>query len=250
MQKRLAIGREELDYGPEVRPEYLRLPGDLVQFARAFRLDLPVKHQRDAAVLVFAIECIDRIFDALPTMSLRAKFAADVLAVLNGAASENPAMTSEATHRLAQLREVAQRRRIQPQVLEITARIFRNCEVMRATHDASFYVRGALLEGRLMVELLLLILGDAASPKFNDFMLQVGEPASLGDKLRDAGRDFATGELAIKPGVLLRARLAGEIFRRVIVLALRFGTRWRIAVWGIKSMVAEIILFKPQPARG
>jgi hypothetical protein len=249
MQHLLRIGQEELAFGPEVRPEYLKLCRDLVQIARAFSLDLPAQHQRDAALLVFASECVDRILDALPTSAQRAQFSADVLAVLGGATIEPAALTREVADRLAQLREVAQRRRIEPQVMQITARIFRNCEAMRATRDASSYVRGAALEGRLLVELLLLILGDSATPGFRDFMREVGEPANLGDKLRDAGQDFAAGEIAINPGVCLRARLACEISRRVLVLAIRFCARWRLAVWGFKSILVEIVFFRAQPAR-
>ncbi len=58
-----------------------------------------------------------------------------------------------------------------------------------------------------MVELLLLTLGDSVTPRSGAFMRQVAGPANLADKLRDARCDFALGELAIKPGLMLHLRL-------------------------------------------
>jgi hypothetical protein len=116
---------------------------------------------------------------------------------------------------------------------------------MRHTRSPDAFVQGAAREGRLMVELLLLILGDVATAKFTEFMRDVGEPANLGDKLRDARRDFSAGELAINPGLKFHTRLAYEMFRRVLSLAFRFCGRWRVLVWGVKSLFVELAFVRP-----
>ncbi len=47
-----------------MRADYLNLPRDLLELTRGFNLELPPDRQRDAATLVLAIECVDRILDS------------------------------------------------------------------------------------------------------------------------------------------------------------------------------------------
>jgi hypothetical protein len=70
-----------------------------------------------------------------------------------------------------------------------------------------------------MVELLLLILADVSTPSFADFMRRLAGPANLGDKLRDARRDYQCGEIAIRPTWRFRARLACEMVLGYCALA-------------------------------
>src|SRR5258708_8369716 len=215
--------------GTEARREYFRLPHDLAELARGFRIELPPEHRRDAAVLVFSIECVDRVLDSLPEADDRRQFSAAVMALLKGETVANHAVySSEIRQWLAALREIIQRRLITVEFCRVTSALLANCEEIRHTRNPAAFVEGAAREGRLMVELLLLILGNVATPKFTEFMRGVGEPANLGDKLRDARRDFSAGELAIKPGLIFHARLAFEMFRRVFSLAFRFSGRGRV----------------------
>ncbi|MDB6121470.1 MAG: hypothetical protein JWQ71_463 [Pedosphaera sp.] len=238
-------GEYVINPGPKVRPEYLRLPRDLVDLARGFNLDLPEEYQRDAAILVFSIECTDRVLDAIPTPLGRAQFSRKVIECLQGHASGHNDFTPELLAWLLRLERLIRRRQIGSKFCEIVYVLLANSEQMRNTQSSSMFVKGAVKEGRLMVELLLLILGHAGTPQFNEFMRRVGEPANLGDKLRDAHRDFAFGELAIKPGLIFHFRLIYEMLRRVGCLAFRFGGHWRILAWGFKSLFVEVILIKP-----
>jgi len=236
----------EISPGAETRREYFRLPQDLAELARGFRVELPQEHCRDAAVLVFSIECVDRVLDSLPETGERRQFSMAVIALLKGGTVSNDAILSlEIQQWLARLREIIQRRKITLEFCRVTRALLANCEEMRHTRNATSYVDGAAREGRLMVELLLLILGDVATPKFTEFMREVGEPANLGDKLRDARRDFSAGELAINPGLKFHARLAYEMFRRVLPVAFRFSGRGRVLVWGLKSLFVELALVRP-----
>ena len=226
--------------GPSVRADYLNLPRDLVELARGFNLELPPDRQRDATTLVFAIECVDRILDGITAATDRAQFALDVLAALEG--NIPVALAREPCERLRELREMIQRRNISDAFYRITGRILRNSEQMRATRSAAFYVLAAVREGRWMVELLLLTLGDSVTPRFRAFMWQVAGPANLGDKLRDARCDFALGELAIKPGLMLHLRLGCGMLWRICALAVCFCAYRRILTWGLKSLYHELVL--------
>jgi hypothetical protein len=234
------INCHTIEAGPSVRADYLNLPRDLLELARGFNLELPPDRRRDATTLVLAIECVDRILDALPDAAERAQFAANVLAALEGNPSDSLAV--EPCERLCQLREMIQRRNLRNAFCRITERILRNSEQMRGTRSAAFYVLAAVREGRLMVELLLLTLGDSVKPRFRAFMRQVAGPANLGDKLRDARCDFVLGELAIKPGLMLHLRLGCGMLWRVCALAVRFCAYRKILTWGLKSLYHELAL--------
>jgi hypothetical protein len=234
------INCHTIEAGPSVRADYLTLPRDLLELARGFNIELPPERQHDATTLVLAIECVDRILDALPDAAARTQFAANVLAALEG----NPpdSLAAEPRERLFQLHEMIQRRNVSDAFCRITERILRNSEQMRATRSAAFYVLAAVREGRWMVELLLLTLGDSVTPRFRSFMRQVAGAANLGDKLRDARCDFALGELAIKPGLMLHLRLGCGMFWRICALAVRFCAYRKILAWGLKSLYHELAL--------
>jgi hypothetical protein len=246
MTRQLQCLKGAINPGTEARRKYFRLPGDLAELARGFQVNLQPEHRRDAAVLVFSIECVDRILDSLSGADDRRRFSASIIALLKGETVANDAVfLPEIPQWLASLREIIQRRRITPEFCRVTSTLLINCEEMRHVRNPAAFVEGAVREGRLMVELLLLILGNVATPKFTEFMRGVGEPANLGDKLRDARRDFSAGELAINPGLKFHARLAYEMFRRVLSLAFRFSSRWRVLIWGLKSLFVELALVRP-----
>jgi len=180
--------------GAAVRREYFKLPRDLAALTSSFGIALPGQVQRDAAVLTFSIECADRLLDALPQTSRRARFSGSVVSCLRGKGFFNDDLTPELAGWLAQLHEVAERRRVHGAFCEIVCDLLANSEVMRTTPRHGEFIECAVREGRLMVELLLLILADVSTPPFDCFMRRLSEPANLGDKLRDAGRIFAVAK--------------------------------------------------------
>ena len=226
--------------GPNVRREYLRLPRELNALARGFDLALPPQLQHDAAVLALAIECTDRYLDPIPQAERRAQFGAEVLACLRGESSVQGNLAPELTAWLVQLKEVAKRHRASAEFRDIVSLLFRNSERMRRTRSHTRFVVCALREGRLMVELLLLVLAKASTPQFNSFMRQLSGPANLIDKLRDAGRDFRRGEIALKPTLRFRACLASEIFGRTAQLVGVSLVHLRLVQWGMQSLFREL----------
>ncbi len=154
------------------------------------------------------------------------------------------ALVPELERWLAQLREVAERRRVQCAFCGIVRALLRNSEQMRTTTAHRQFIKSAVLEGRLMVELLLLILAEVSTPQFDGFMRRLSGPANLIDKLRDAGSDFRRGEMALRPTLAFRVRLVCEILRRTLSLGIIYAGNGQLFGWGIQSLFTELIWFR------
>jgi len=233
-----------LQPGAGARREYFKLPRDLAVLTSSFGIALPAQVQRDAAVLAFSIECADRLLDAIPQTSRRARFSASVVSCLRGEGLILDALTPELAWWLGQLREVAARRRVHDAFCQIVRDLLGNSEFMRTTTRHGEFIEGALREGRLMVELLLLILADVSTPPFDSFMRRLSEPANLSDKLRDAGSDFRRGEMTLRPTLAFRLRLVCEILRRTFSLGIIYAGNGQLLGWGIQSLFTELIWFR------
>lgn len=240
----IVFGEEPLVPGPATRTEYLKLPRDLAALARCFGIMLPAQIERDAATLAFTIECTDRLLDAIPQADRRILFGNAILSYLEGGGRSDDGVTIELAGWLAQLREVAVRHGVSDRFREIVCELLSNSEYMRTTQSHARFVDCAVKEGRLMVEMLLLILKGISTPQFESFMRRLSEPANLGDKLRDAHRDYQHGEIAIQPTWKLRGRLACEMFCRVLCLARFCASNARLMIWGIRSMFTELFWFR------
>jgi len=184
------------------------------------------------------------LLDAIPQARRRARFSASVVSCLRGEGFIKGDLTAELAGWLAQLREVAQRRRVHGAFCGIVRDLLRNSEQMRTARRHAQFVGCAVCEGRLMVELLLLILADVSAPPFDCFMRRLSEPANLSDKLRDAGRDFRRGEMTLRPTLAFRARLVYEILRRIFWLGILYAGHGRLLGWGIQSLFTELIWFR------
>src|SRR5437667_2299278 len=161
-----------LQPGAGARREYFKLPRDLAVLTSSFGIALPAQVQRDAAVLAFSIECADRLLDAIPQTSRRARFSASVVSCLRGEGLILDALTPELAWWLGQLREVAARRRVHDAFCQIVRDLLGNSEFMRTTTRHGEFIEGALRKGRLIAELLLLSLADVSTPPFDRFMLR------------------------------------------------------------------------------
>jgi len=230
--------------GAGVRPEYFKLPRDLAALTGSFGIALPLQVQRDAAVLTFAIECADRLLDAIPQTDRRTRFSAGVVSCLRGEKIIDGEVTLELAGWLSRLREVAERKRVQGMFCEIVRDLLSNSEQMRTTRSPAGFVECVVREGQLMVELLLLILAEVSTPAFERFMRRLSAPANLSDKLRDAVLDFRRGEMAFPPTLAFRMRLAYEILRRALRLGISYASHGRLLRWGIQSLFAELIWFR------
>jgi hypothetical protein len=240
----IAVGGALPVPGPAVRREYLKLSDELIALTRSFRIQLPPQIHHDAAVLSLTIECADRLLDAITEPDRRARFSADLISCWRGETFCDEDLTPELADWLARLKDVAERHGATGRFQTIIRRLLENSERMRTTRSPGRFISCATREGRLMVELLLLVLGDHSTPQFNSFMRQLAGAANLGDKLRDARRDFERGEIAVRPTLLFRARLAGELIGRTLGLARVWAGNGRLAAWGFRSLFTEFVWFR------
>lgn len=223
------------------RAEYLRLSNDLHSLCDAFDLHLPAQSHRDAATLVLAIECVDRILDDLPAPARREQFAQAIIAFLRDDQNiQSDDTTTELVHRLSRLKLAVARRKVSPQFNLVVERIFANAEQMRTATKASHFTACARTEGELMVELLLLILQPQATGALAYFLRKVAEPANLVDKWRDAARDYRVGELSIRPGIEFRLYLAATFVVALIPLIRMSLTNRKILRWSWQSLRNEM----------
>src|SRR5262249_39226784 len=134
MRKHVRHGRgDRLLSGDGVRLEYFKLMRDLKVLTSSFGINLAAPLQRDAAVLTFTIECADRLLDAIPQPSRRARFSASVVSCLYGEGFLEDELTPELAGWLAQLREVAERRQVHEAFCAIARDLLDNSECMRST---------------------------------------------------------------------------------------------------------------------
>ena len=230
--------------GSDTRPEYVKLLRDLAALTKSFGITLPLRAQCDAAILTFSIECADRLLDEMPELACREQFGADIVLRLRGVRPSNEDLTPELAGRLARLEEIARRRGVEDQLCEGVGELLRNCEAMRTTRRRSEFAECAAREGRLMVELLLLLIGEWTTQEFDEFMRCVAAPANFSDKLRDAAGDFQRGEIAIKPTLTFRIGLCWELFWRTLRLLPFCLGHWRLAGWGVQALFTELIWFR------
>jgi hypothetical protein len=243
MNGAVAIRNDLFVPGPAVRPEYCKLCRDLGVLSRSFGIILPAQLEGDAAALTFSIECADRLLDAIPHADGRARLSAAILSFWQNDDSSNDELTPELVTWLGRLREIAERHAVTDAYHEIIRELLRNSECMRMMQSHREFVACVILEGRLMVELLLLVLAKSSTSRFDSFMRQLSEPANLLDKLRDARRDFARGEIAAKPTLTFRARLMWEMAWRAARLACLAALNWRVLRWAVESLFNELICF-------
>jgi hypothetical protein len=107
---------------------------------------------------------------------------------------------------------------------------------MRRTTSPREYAALAVREGELAAEMALLVARDGTSPRFARFFGRLSEVANLVDKIVDAQRDHAKGELAFRPGVSLYFWLGAAFLARLPSLFFLYPRRLRLAFWGLQYL--------------
>ena len=193
---------------------------DLPGLARAFGCSLSPRSLRDIDFFLQALECIDRVLDPLPDMVRRTTLGRAIVDSVCGSGTlSDAALTPELSRHVDRLREVVTQSERADEFRKFSLLALTNAERMKATRSVREYIARSRREGRLLVELVLLLLPDAA-PRLVAFLRGVAGICNLFDKLTDAGLDYSRGELAIPPGIRFYAPMFA-VFARGLPAAYR-----------------------------
>ena len=129
------------------------------------------------------------------------------------------------------LRETIVARGVAARFVGLVGATLANTETIRTTRRPRVYLDGIEREGELAAEMALLLMRPYASPRLVEFFRAIASPANLVDKVIDARADFRRGELAMRPGIWLHARLVRRMLRRVPRAAARHPHRLWFVAW-------------------
>lgn len=218
------MSREDRDLCPSspgrVRPEYAALATEFGRLAALFGHAIDAELRSDIARLAATMECIDRHVDDVSSDATRVRLWTSIAALLEHGDELGPRgeLSGELARTTLDIREVARRRGVLARVLRLVRKEIATSESMRTTRRRDDYVAAVLREGRLTAALALVVAGPRCGARFRRFFFRLGGPANVIDKLRDARSDHARGEILIRPGILLHARLALAVAVRLPAL--------------------------------
>lgn len=232
-----------------IRPEYAAIAREFAAIAADFGHDVDAPLRRDIARLASTMECIDRHVDGVTCDERRrALWTRIVLLLADGADGADGsrahaadacsfALDAELIASVLDVRDVALGRAVLPRMLRLVREEIATSETMRHAVRADEYVAAVVREGQLTAALALLVAGPACGPEFRRFFFRLGGPANVVDKLLDARGDFARGELCLRPGLALHARLAASIAVRTPALFASHPRWWRVIGLGVRYLV-------------
>ncbi len=193
-----------------VRPAYRRLYAEFWQLARPFGIPLSPELFWDLALVIAAMDAVDRELDKLKDLQSRKQLSRQVVTFLAGDIPRRyeslPMPNLE--KRLLELGEMVIQRNIQVPFVETIQSIFNLSEEKRQAHHVSKFADCIRQEWRLAGMLPLFVLGPVATPKFRDFFLSLCETMHVIDTVIDAPSDYREGTLSFRPGPKLYLTLA------------------------------------------
>lgn len=217
-----------------VRPEYERLARDFPALAAQFGICVDAALQRALLDLMSVFEAVDRHVDAVADAAARARLTASIVGALGGGA----ALHGELGASIATLRRLtAHAGAAEPRVVDGVARFFARSETLRTTTEPRCFVQAVLDEAAAACDLALFVAARIADARFARFFAVLSEVANLVDKLHDVRGDRRRGEIAVRAGARLHARLAAALLVRCVLL-LRLAPRpLALIAWGARYLV-------------
>lgn len=221
-----------------VRPEYEALAREFGTFAEPFGVTVDASLERDLVLVAATFEVVDRHVDAIADASERAALCAATLDELRvggpGTSAAALDLPGEIARAIAALR--ARLASVEPFAVEL-ARFFARTERLRCTARHGEYVRCVADEARCAAEMTLLVVPVAGGSRFARFFRVLAEIANLVDKLHDVRGDWSRGEIRVRPGWRLYARLSVALAARVPVLLVLSPRPLRLAAWGARYLL-------------
>jgi len=178
-----------------------------------------------------AFECIDRHYDAVGDAIARRALGAAIVDTLRG----EPAVDArELRGHVDRLRALLETHAAIDRCAELMRRFIDATEQVRGARSAASYVAAVRDEGRLTSEMVLLLLEPERDVAFARFFSALGVVGNLVDKLCDVREDHRAGEVALRPGVRVHARLAAAFVRGAATTLAAFPRRLALVAWGAR----------------
>lgn len=228
---------ESLDASP-VRREYERVVPHILNLCRDFGLEPQVTQNLNLTTLMRSLECLDRYYDAISDEKMAEKFVQDVFLFLHTQEGilrpiRPVELPADLMQHLIALKEVLHQTQSMQDFVELTSQLTRLSRQARQITEIREYIRSSLLQGEIMGDLVLKVLDFQDAPeKFSPFMIHVAAAGNLFDDYFDASADYASGQLAIKPGFM---------FKTAFQLVLTEKAAWIAAHHPNKSRALQIM---------
>jgi hypothetical protein len=219
-----------------VRTEYETLARDFPALAAQFGIAVDGALERELVGLMAAFETVDRHVDALDDADARVALGRAIVRAVRGEATGS-AIGGELGARLGELHALLLRGDAVDRVAGGVERFFACSELLRTTTDARVFVQAVLDEAARASEMTLAVAARVATDEFAQFFALLSEVANLVDKLHDVRGDRRRGEIAVRAGTRLHARLLAAFVVRCATLLYRAPKPLRLVAWGARYLV-------------
>ena len=225
-----------------VRAVYRKLHSDFHVLTKPF--GIPISHELngDLAHLIAALDVVDRELDEIEEFNRRKSFGEALIGYLRGKFSVvayEPA-PAELVTRMHSLRNIIVRREIQSEFCDTVATILKHTEAKRQTNDKCQMIRHLVTEWRSTGHLTILLLGKQSTKKFEEFFYLACEMMPAIDTIQDARSDYRKGQIKIRPGLGLYAKLFLVFVFPLPKLLCLFPARWSLFKYGVSFLLEGV----------
>ena len=197
-----------------VRTVYRKMNEEFYLITEPFGIIIDDHLDTDLGNLIATIDVVDRTLDAIDDKDVRAEIADAIVNFLrcNLLLRLLPAFPAELYSpeleaRLDVLREMIIRRDIRDQFADTIQNILFHTESKRTAFDLDQMIHHLVREWSLAGRLTLLILGDRSTRQFDRFFLLCCEMMPAVDMFLDAGSDYRSGQLSVRPTLKMYVKL-------------------------------------------
>lgn len=225
---------QEIDW-TGVRPVYRAICEEFGRLTEPFGITLSTATRTDLAVLIIAMDSIDRELDTTTDTGERTTLSNAILSYLRGNESAELLGTLgiELSERLSVLRESLCRLGIENEFLKTAEAILLVTEQKRHATDVKDFIRCLETEWRLVGEMPLQILGGQAHPRFRLYFLRLCGSMYPFDTIPDMRADHRQGQISIRPSLRLAVRMVGRVLWDLPWLIYKFPKRWKIVGYAV-----------------
>ena len=198
---------QEMDWS-NVRGVYRKLQDDFHLLTEPFGIFVPADRNLDLSQLIGAIDVVDRELDTIDEANDRESFIGSVLGFLRGDSVELKVDASgEMTDRMWILREAIERLEIQDEFCDTVQKVVDHGEEKRVAQTDAEMIHHLVEEWRLTGVLPVLFLRELSTPAFEKFFYLCCATMPAIDMIQDARMDYRSGQISVRPSLVLHFKL-------------------------------------------